>query len=137
MNRKHIVGVRQRPAEPRAPSVDVGGRALPRTSAAGRSTVTSRRARDIVSAVSGTPASTAVTTSEERLRPAGELARATPTPLSVTDVLNKVPPSCSATRSSRRPSASPVWPSAAVYLVDLEGSPTRLAGPAASPRRSR
>ena len=74
------------------------------------------------------------TTSEDRLRPAGELARATPTPLSVADVLNKVPPHLLGDQIVAEAQRIAGVSSAAVYLVDLEGVRLmRLAGPTSFP----
>src|SRR5215210_9200576 len=91
MNRKHIVGVASDllSREPRASMSEVA-----RSANVSRGTLYRHfpSRADLLAAVSEHARSTAVTTSEDRLRPAGELARATPTPLSVADVLNKVPP---------------------------------------------
>ena len=89
---------------------------------------------DLLAAVSEHARSTAVTTSEDRLRPAGELARATPTPLSVADVLNKVPPHLLGDQIVAEAQRIAGVSSAAVYLVDLEGVRLmRLAGPTSFP----
>ncbi len=70
------------------------------------------------------------------LRPPGELAHVAPTPLSVADVLNKVPPHQLADQVVAEAQRSPGVSSAAVYLVDLDGADMqRMAGPAAFPER--
>ena len=70
------------------------------------------------------------------LRPPGELAHVAPTPLSVADVLNKVPPHQLADQVVAEAQRSPGVSSAAVYLVDLDGADMqRMAGAAAFPER--
>jgi AcrR family transcriptional regulator len=89
---------------------------------------------DLLASVNEQVRDTAVTTSEDRLRPAGELARATPTPLSVADVLNKVPPHLLGEQIVAEAQRHGGVSSAAVYLVDLEGTHLmRLAGPLSFP----
>jgi AcrR family transcriptional regulator len=89
---------------------------------------------DLLSALNEQARDAAVTTSEDRLRPPGELARATPTPLSVADVLNKVPPHLLGDQIVAEAMRVTGVTSAAVYLVDLEGTQMlRLAGPPAFP----
>src|SRR4051812_1419882 len=91
---------------------------------------------DLLAAVNERARDAAETTSEDRLRPAGELARATPTPLSVADVLNKVPPHLLGEQIVAEAQRIRGVSSAAVYLVDLEGTHlTRLAGPLSFPDR--
>lgn len=91
---------------------------------------------DLLASVNEQARDTAVTTSEDRLRPAGELARATPTPLSVADVLNKVPPHLLGDQIVAEAMRVGGVTSAAVYLVDLEGTHMlRLAGPPSFPDR--
>ena len=66
---------------------------------------------------------------DDALRPAGELANTTPTPLSVTEVLNRVPPFQLAEQIIAEAQRIDGVASAAVYLVDLDGtSMQRLAG---------
>ena len=139
MNRKHIVGV----------ASDLLSRE-PRASMSEVARCRERQPRDALPALPvargpprggqpSTPATTPrSTTSEDRLRPAGELARATPTPLSVADVLNKVPPHLLGDQIVAEAQRLAGVSSAAVYLVDLEGAgsaPGRRRR--ASPRRSR
>jgi serine phosphatase RsbU (regulator of sigma subunit) len=70
------------------------------------------------------------------LRPPGELAHSTPTPLSVTDVLNKVPPFQLGDQIVAEAQRISGVTSAAVYLVDLDGAfLQRLAGPAWFPAK--
>ena len=71
---------------------------------------------------------------EEYLRPAGELANVTSTPLSVADVLNKVPPFQLGEQIIAEAQRLSGVSSAALYVVDLDGaSMQRLAGAAAFP----
>ncbi len=68
------------------------------------------------------------------LRPPGELAHVAPTPLSVADVLNKVPPYQLAEQVVAEAQRIAGVTSAAVYLVDLDGaSMQRMAGAATFP----
>jgi AcrR family transcriptional regulator len=91
---------------------------------------------DLVASVNERARDAAVATSEDRLRPPGELARATPTPLSVADVLNKVPPHLLGEQVVAEAMRIAGVGSAAVYLVDLEGTMLlRLAGPPSFPDR--
>jgi AcrR family transcriptional regulator len=91
---------------------------------------------DLLASISEQARSAAVATSEDRLRPAGELARATPTPLSVAAVLNKVPPHLLGEQIVAEAMRIGGVASAAVYLVDLEGTRLlRLAGPPSFPER--
>jgi serine phosphatase RsbU (regulator of sigma subunit) len=91
---------------------------------------------DLLASVNEQARDIAVTTSEDRLRPAGELARATPTPMSVADVLNKVPPHLLGEQIVAEALRVTGVSSAAVYVVDLEGTfLLRLAGPPSFPER--
>jgi AcrR family transcriptional regulator len=73
---------------------------------------------------------------DEHLRPAGQLAHLGPTPLSVTEVLNKVPPFQTGEQIVAEAQRMEGVSSAAVYLVDLEGSTmVRMAGPASVPKQ--
>jgi serine phosphatase RsbU (regulator of sigma subunit) len=90
---------------------------------------------DLLASVNEQARDAAVTTSEDRLRPAGELARATPTPMSVADVLNQVPPHLLGEQIVAEALRIGGVTSAAVYLVDLEGTHMmRLAGPPSFPQ---
>jgi serine phosphatase RsbU (regulator of sigma subunit) len=72
----------------------------------------------------------------DALRPPGELAHSNPTPLSIADVLNKVPPHQLAEQVVAEAQRIDGITSAAVYLVDLDGaSMQRMAGPATFPAR--
>jgi serine phosphatase RsbU (regulator of sigma subunit) len=89
---------------------------------------------DLLASVNEQARDAAVETSEDRLRPPGELARATPTPLSVADVLNKVPPHLLGEQVVAEAMRIAGVSSASVYLVDLEGTRLlRLAGPPSFP----
>jgi AcrR family transcriptional regulator len=71
---------------------------------------------------------------EDYLRPPGELANVTSTPLSVADVLNKVAPFQLGEQIIAEALRLPGVSSAALYVVDLEGaSMQRLAGAATFP----
>jgi AcrR family transcriptional regulator len=76
----------------------------------------------------------AMETETDALRPPGELARATPSPLSVADVLNKVPPYLLGEQIVAEAHRIAGVTSAAIYVVDLEGvCLRRLAGPETFP----
>jgi AcrR family transcriptional regulator len=71
---------------------------------------------------------------EDYLRPPGELANVSTTPLSVADVLNKVPPFQVGEQIIAEAQRIPGVSSAALYVVDLDGaSMQRLAGAATFP----
>ena len=71
---------------------------------------------------------------EDYLRPPGELANVSSTPLSVADVLNKVPPFQLGEQIVAEAQRLPGISSAALYVVDLDGaSMQRLAGAATFP----
>ncbi len=73
---------------------------------------------------------------EDYLRPAGEMARITPILLSVSDVLNKVPPFQLGDQIVAEAQRLPGVSSAAIYVVDLDGaSMQRLAGSATFPEQ--
>ena len=91
---------------------------------------------DLLGAVNEQARDAAVETSSDELRPPGELARATPTPLSVADVLNKVPPHLLGEQIVAEAQRIAGVSSAALYVVDLEGVQLlRLAGPESYPSR--
>ncbi len=72
----------------------------------------------------------------DTLRPPGELAHVDPTPLSIADVLNKVPPHQLAEQIVAEALRIAGVTSAAIYLVDLDGaSMQRLAGPQTFPEQ--
>ena len=71
---------------------------------------------------------------EDYLRPPGELANVSSTPLSVADILNKVPPFQLGEQIIAEAQRLPGVSSAALYVVDLDGaSMQRLAGAATFP----
>src|SRR3954467_11520301 len=89
---------------------------------------------EIISAVRTQVRDDAESNDEEHLRPAGELAHLAPTPLSITEVLNKVPPFQVGDQIVAEAQRLDGVTSAAVYLVDLEGTTMqRMAGPATFP----
>jgi AcrR family transcriptional regulator len=91
---------------------------------------------DIVAAVRTQVRDDAESNDEEHLRPPGQLAHLAPTPLSVTEVLNKVPPFQTGEQIVAEAQRMEGVTSAAVYLVDLEGSTmVRMAGPATFPEQ--
>ena len=88
----------------------------------------------IVTAVRTQVRDDAESNDEERLRPPGQLAHLVPTPLSVTEVLSKVPPFQVGEQIVAEAQRLDGVTSAAVYLVDLEGTTMqRLAGPGTFP----
>jgi len=89
---------------------------------------------EIVAAVRTQVRDDAESNDEEHLRPPGELAHLAPTPLSITEVLNKVPPFQVGEQIVAEAQRLDGVTSAAVYLVDLEGTTMqRMAGPATFP----
>jgi serine phosphatase RsbU (regulator of sigma subunit) len=91
---------------------------------------------EIIQAVRTQVRDDAESNDEERLRPAGELAHLAPTPLSITEVLNKVPPFQVGDQIVAEAQRLEGVTSAAVYLVDLEGTTLqRMAGPGTFPER--
>jgi serine phosphatase RsbU (regulator of sigma subunit) len=71
---------------------------------------------------------------EDYLRPPGELANVSTTPLSIADILNKVPPFQLGEQIVAEAQRLPGVSSAALYVVDLDGaSMQRLAGAAVFP----
>ena len=73
---------------------------------------------------------------EEHLRPPGQLAHLSPTPLSVTEVLSKVPPFQVGEQIIAEAQRLDGVTSAAIYLVDLEGTTmVRMAGPRTFPEQ--
>src|SRR3954453_6160423 len=89
---------------------------------------------EIVAAVRTQIRDDAESNDEEHLRPPGELAHLAPTRLSVTEVLNKVPPFQVGEQIVAEAQRLEGVTSAAVYLVDLEGTTMqRMAGPGPFP----
>jgi len=73
---------------------------------------------------------------QQRLRPPGELAQLAPSPLSITEVLNKVPPFQIGDQVVAEAQRLTGVTAAAVYLVDLEGNAMRrLAGSGTFPEQ--
>src|SRR3954451_5874592 len=92
---------------------------------------------EIVAAVRTQIRDDAESNDEEHLRPPGELAHLAPTPLSVTEVLNKVPPFQVGEQVVAEAQRLQGVTAAAVYLVDVEGTKMqRLAGPATLPQQT-
>ena len=93
---------------------------------------------EIVAAVRTQVRDDAESNDEEHLRPPGQLAHLAPTPLSVTEVLSKVPPFQVGEQIVAEAQRLDGVTSAAVYLVDLEGTTMqRMAGPGDLPGADR
>jgi serine phosphatase RsbU (regulator of sigma subunit) len=91
---------------------------------------------DLITAVRRQARDDAESDEEDHLRPPGELAAIAPAPLSVADVLNKVAPFQLGEQIIAEAQRIPGVSSAALYVVDLDGSTMqRLAGPATFPDR--
>ena len=91
---------------------------------------------ELVSAVRRLARDDAEVNQADYLRPPGELAHNVPTPLSVTEVLNKVPPFQVGEQVIAEAQRLQGVTSAALYLVDLDGaSMQRMAGAATFPQR--
>ena len=89
---------------------------------------------DLLEAINREAYQGAVASQGDGLLPAGELARAVPTPLSIADVLNKVPPHLLGDQVVAEAQRIGNVSSAAIYLVDLDGVMLkRLAGPPSFP----
>jgi serine phosphatase RsbU (regulator of sigma subunit) len=91
---------------------------------------------DLVAAVRRQARDDAEVNQADYLRPPGELAHNAPTPLSITDVLNKVPPFQVGEQVIAEAQRLRGVTSAALYLVDLDGaSMQRMAGAPTFPER--
>ncbi|HEY6762158.1 MAG TPA: SpoIIE family protein phosphatase [Baekduia sp.] len=91
---------------------------------------------DLVKAVRRQERDDAEANELEFVRPAGELAHAAPTPLSITDVLNKVPPFLVGDQVVAEAQRLAGVTAAAVYLCDLDGTTLqRMAGGGGFPDR--
>lgn len=91
---------------------------------------------DLMDAVRQQARDDAESDEEDYLRPPGELANIRSTPLSIADVLNKVPPFQLGDQIVAEAQRLPGISSAAVYVVDLDGAcMQRLAGSAVFPER--
>jgi serine phosphatase RsbU (regulator of sigma subunit) len=89
---------------------------------------------DLMEAVRRQARDDAESDEEDYLRPPGELANISTTPLSIADVLNKVPPFQLGEQIIAEAQRLPGVSSAALYVVDLDGaSMQRLAGAATFP----
>jgi serine phosphatase RsbU (regulator of sigma subunit) len=89
---------------------------------------------DLMDAVRRQARDDAESDEEDYLRPPGELAHVSTTPLSIADVLNKVPPFQLGEQIIAEAQRLPGVSSAALYVVDLDGaSMQRLAGAATFP----
>jgi AcrR family transcriptional regulator len=91
---------------------------------------------DIVDAVRAQVRDDAESNDAEYLRPPGQLAHLAPAALSITDVLNKVPPFQVGEQIVAEAQRLHGVTAAAVYLADLEGTTMqRMAGPGTFPER--
>jgi serine phosphatase RsbU (regulator of sigma subunit) len=91
---------------------------------------------DLIEAVRRQSRDDAVTNEDDYLRPPGEVGAVTPTPLSVPDVLNKVPPFQLGMQIVAEAQRLDGVSAAAIYLVDLDGaSMQRLAGAESFPSK--
>lgn len=91
---------------------------------------------DLVDAVRRQARDDSEANEREFVRPPGQLAHSAPTPLSVTDVLNKVPPFQLGEQIVAEAQRLPGVTAAAVYLCDLDGTTLqRLAGRGGFPDR--
>lgn len=89
---------------------------------------------DLMNAVRRQARDDAESDEEDYLRPPGELASVAPSPLSISDVLNKVPPFQLGEQIVAEAQRLPGISSAALYVVDIDGaSMQRLAGSAIFP----
>jgi serine phosphatase RsbU (regulator of sigma subunit) len=91
---------------------------------------------DLVEAVRRQDRDDAEANEREFVRPAGELAHTSPTPLSITDVLNKVPPYQLGDQVVAEAQRIAGVTAAAIYLCDLDGTTLqRMAGGGGFPDR--
>jgi serine phosphatase RsbU (regulator of sigma subunit) len=128
LNRAKIIDAARRAL---ADHDDASMRAIAETAGVGRGTVhrhfPTREA--LMDAVRRQARDDADSDEEDYLRPPGELAHVSSTPLSVADVLNKVPPYQLGEQIIAEAQRLPGISSAALYVVDLDGaSMQRLAG---------
>jgi serine phosphatase RsbU (regulator of sigma subunit) len=133
LNRARILEVA---GEALAEDPDVGMTAIAERAGVSRGTVYRHYAsrEELVDAVRKQARDDAEAVEDDALRPAGQLANTTPTPLSVTDVLNQVPPFQLGEQIIAEAQRIPGVASAAIYLIDLDGtSMQRLAGAATFP----
>ncbi len=133
LNRAKIVDAARRLL---ADNGDVSMRSIAEAAGLGRGTVHRHfQTRDeLMDAVRRQARDDADADEEDYLRPPGELANVSNTPLSVADVLNKVPPFQLGEQIVAEAQRLPGVSSAALYVVDLDGaSMQRLAGAATFP----
>jgi AcrR family transcriptional regulator len=115
---------------------DATMRSIAAAAALGRGTVHRHFAtrEDLMDAVRQQARDDADSDEEDYLRPPGELANISATPLSVADILNKVPPFQLGEQIIAEAQRLPGVSSAALYVLDLDGaSMQRLAGAATFP----
>lgn len=115
---------------------DASMRAIAAAAGLGRGTVHRHFAtrEELMDAVRQQARDDADSDEEDYLRPPGELANVSSTPLSVADVLNKVPPFQLGEQIIAEAQRLPGVSSAALYVLDLDGaSMQRLAGAATFP----
>lgn len=128
LNRAKILDAARRLlAEDKDPSM----RAIAAAAGLGRGTVHRHFStrEDLMDAVRRQARDDADSDEEDYLRPPGELANVSNTPLSIADVLNKVPPFQLGEQIIAEAQRLPGVSSAALYVVDLDGaSMQRLAG---------
>jgi AcrR family transcriptional regulator len=114
-----------------ADNADASVRAIADAAGLGRGTVHRHfpTREDLLDAVRQQARDDAESDEEDYLRPPGELANVSTTPLSVADVLNKVPPFQLGEQIIAEAQRLPGVSSAAIYVLDLDGaSLQRLAG---------
>jgi serine phosphatase RsbU (regulator of sigma subunit) len=115
---------------------DASMREIAEAAGLGRATVHRHFAtrEDLMDAVRQQARDDADSDEEDYLRPPGELANVSNTPLSIADILNKVPPFQLGEQIIAEAQRLPGVSSAAIYVLDLEGaSMQRLAGAATFP----
>ena len=133
LNRAKIIDAARRAL---ADNEDTSMRAIAAKAGLGRGTVHRHFAtrEELMDAVRRQARDDADSDEEDYLRPPGELAHVTNTPLSVADVLNKVAPFQLGEQIIAEAQRLPGISSAALYVVDLDGaSMQRLAGAATFP----
>jgi serine phosphatase RsbU (regulator of sigma subunit) len=133
LNRAKILDAARRAL---ADNADTSIRAIAAKAGVGRGTVHRHfpTREDLMEAVRRQARDDAESDEEDYLRPPGELAHVSNTPLSIADVLNKVPPFQLGEQIIAEAQRLPGISSAALYVVDLDGaSMQRLAGAATFP----
>jgi serine phosphatase RsbU (regulator of sigma subunit) len=133
LNRAKIINAARRLL---ADNVDASMRAIADAAGLGRGTVHRHFStrEELMDAVRRQARDDADSDEEDYMRPPGELANVSITPLSVADVLNKIPPFQLGEQIVAEAQRLPGVSSAALYVVDLDGaSMQRLAGAATFP----